>query len=175
MPVIYSRNTGKVVAINDKVAEGSFSLGNVDGTGGKIQYTAHKSIITRIGLSAAGNYQFLHTIGNDVYVYVFGDRMGSIQIHGISFQGDCMASPGGGIPGLVPTQTIPTSANKHGFELLFEWYEMNRLAARLSPVTVTIGTSTIFKGFVTSLTGNVQDPMHRTIEYTLTIATIPGA
>jgi len=173
MPIVFSRNTGKVIAIPDKVAEGSFSLGNV--TSDKITYTGHKSIITRIGLSAAGNYQFLHTIGNDVYVYVFGDRMGQIQIHGISFQGDCMTGGGGGIRGLVPTQTTPTGAGRHGFELLYDWYENNRLAAKLSPVTVTIGRSTIFKGFLTSLTGSVQDPIHRTIEYSLTIATIPGA
>lgn len=172
MPIVFSRNTGKVIAIPDKVAEGSFSLGNV--TSDKITYTGHKSIITRIGLSASGNYQFLHTIGNDVYVYVFGDRMGQIQIHGISFQGDC-TSGGGGIRGTQPSAGIGTSGGNHGFELLYAWYEENRLAARLSPVDITIGTNTTFSGFVTALTGTVQDPLHRTIEFTLTIATLPGA
>lgn len=170
MPVIFQQNTGKVVAISDKVAEGSFSLGNV--TSNKITYAEHKSIITRIGIAAAGNYQFLHTIGNDVYVYVFGDRMGQIQLHGISFQGDCTGG-GGGFAGTTPTATFPAASGKHGFEMLYDWYKANRVAVRLSPVTVTIGIGTTFQGFVTALSGDIQDPLHRTIQFTMHIATLP--
>ena len=65
MAVVFKENTGKVVALPDKVAQGSFALVEVDPN---ITYTTQKTIITRVGISCAGNYQFLHTIGNDVYI-----------------------------------------------------------------------------------------------------------
>lgn len=169
MPVLFESNTGKVAAISDKVATGSFALGMTDP---KISYTAQKSIITRVGISAAGNYQFLHTIGNDVYVYVFGDRMGQVQFHGISFQGDCVGA-GGATQGTSPTATLPSTPGKHGFELLYDWYKANRIASRLSPISVTIGTGTTFQGFVISLQGDIQDSIYRTIQFQMSIAVLP--
>jgi hypothetical protein len=156
MPVLFESNTGRVIAIEDKVAAGAISLARVTGSGGAISYQVHNTIITRLGLSSAGNYQFLHTIGNDVYIYVFGDRMGQITVHGLSFAQQC---PGGSGP--------------HGFERLLTWYDQNRVAVRKEPVTVTIGVGTTIQGFVTALTGDVQDPAHRTIQFQLTIAVLP--
>ena len=171
MAVVFQSNTGKVVALPDKVAQGSFSLVEADPN---ITYSGEKSIITRVGISCAGNYQFLHTIGNDVYIYVFGDRMGEVTLHGISFQGDCQGGGGGGIAGVNPTTTLGNPATgKHGFELLYDWYKKNRIAARQTPIDVTIGTGTTFRGFVTSLTGDVQDTLRRTIQFTITIALLP--
>ena len=172
MPVIFAKNTGRVIAVEDKVAAGAFQLGNVTGSDGSITYRRHNTIITRIGISAAGNYQFLHTIGNDVYVYVFGDRMGQVQLHGLSF----MASEDqcSGVAGGNPTPRMPgAGGSKHGFELLFEWYTKNRIAARRDPVRVTIGRDPNFKGFVTAVTGDVQDALHRTIQFQMTISLLP--
>ena len=154
MPVVFSENTGRVVAINDGVAAGAISLASVTGDT-QISFNTHRTIITRLGVSAAGNYQFLHTIGNDVYVYVFGDRMGQIVVHGISFAQDC------------------NSRTDHGFERLLGWYEQNRIAVRKAPVTVTIGSNKAFKGFLTALAGDVQDSLHRTIQFQLTISLLP--
>lgn len=169
MPIVFASNTGKVAAMSDKAAEGSFSLGN---TQPKISYTSHKAIITQVGISAAGNYQFLHTIGNDVYVYVFGDRMGSVTLSGVSFQGDCQGG-GGGTAGLQNTTTFPAASGKHGFELLYDWYKDNRIASRLAPIDITIGKSTTFKGFVIALQGNIKDPVYRTVDFQISIATLP--
>lgn len=158
MPVVFANNTGRVFAVEDKVASGAIQLGNVIGEGGHISYQSHNTIITRLGVSASGNYQFLHTIGNDVYVYVFGDRMGQVVLHGLSFSDQCPGNRG---------------AEDHGFELLFRWYARNRIAARKAPVRVVIGRSTIFDGFVTALTGDVQDSLHRTIQFQMTISLLP--
>ena len=156
MPVLFEGNTGRVIAVEDKVAAGAISLAKVEGTGGAISYQVHNTIITRLGISAAGNYQFLHTIGNDVYIYVFGDRMGQIVVHGLSFAQKC---PGG--------------AGPHGFELLLKWYSENRVAARKAPVIVTTGLGTAIQGFVTALTGDVQDPTSRTVQFQMTISLLP--
>lgn len=185
MPVIFAKNTGRVVAIEDKVAAGAFQLGNVVGNVrvpgnpnpelGGISYTRHNTIITRIGIAAAGNYQFLHTIGNDVYVYVFGDRMGQVQLHGLSFMRSedvCSGLANSAIGSPTP-HIAGAGGGKHGFELLFEWYTDNRIAARKDPVRVTIGTNTNFKGFVTAASGNVQDVLHRTIQFQMTISLLP--
>lgn len=155
MPVIFSRNTGRVFMLNDAVAEGAISMGKVVGNS-PITYTQHTTIITRIGVAAAGNFQFLHTIGNDVYVYVFGDRMGQVDLHGISFAQSCGAN-----------------GAEHGFEKLFQWYELNRISVRKEPVTVTIGVNKSFQGFVTALTGDAQDSQTRTINFQLTISLLP--
>jgi len=156
MPVVYSSNTGRVISITDEVAAGAISLASVAGDV-PITYASHRTIITRLGVSAAGNYQFLHTIGNDVYVYVFGDRMGQIVIHGLSFAQQC------------PNETT------HGFEKMLQWYEENRIAVRKAPVTATIGNKKSFQGFVTGLSGDAQDAMHRTIQFQLTISLLPDA
>jgi hypothetical protein len=155
MPVIFSKNTGRVIAISDAVAEGAISMGGVVGST-PINYTQHTTIITRIGVAAAGNFQFLHTIGNDVYVYVFGDRMGQVDLHGISFAQDCTKND-----------------SEHGFEKLFKWYEVNRISVRREPVTVTIGVNKSFQGFVTGLIGDAQDAQTRTINFQLTISLLP--
>lgn len=158
MPVVFESNTGRVVSVPDAVAAGAISLAKVEGSGA-ITYAVHNTIITRVGISAAGNYQFLHTIGNDVYMYVFGDRMGQVVIHGLSFAQQCQGG---------------TAANTdHGFERLFKWYKENRVAVRKDPVIVTIGVNTAFKGFITALNGDVQDPVYRTIQFQITISLLP--
>lgn len=172
MPVIFANNTGKVISIEDKVSAGTIQLGNVVGIGStsgntRISYDTHNTIITRIGVAAAGNFQFLHTIGNDVYIYVFGDRMGQVQLHGLSFANQCGGEPTaqGGID----------SAEDHGFERLFRWYTDNRIAAQKAPVRVTIGRRTNFNGFVTALSGDVQDALYRTIQFQMTISLLPDS
>lgn len=166
MPILFSNNAGRVTSLSDKAAAGAISLGNVLDDGNlPISYANHRTIITRIGLSAAGNFQFLHTIGNDVFVYVFGDRMGMVNLHGLSFAQAC--------PPPENQQPEVDNSDNHGFELLYKWYQTYRIAARKAPVTVAIGNNTRFQGFVTGLSGDVQDSMHRTIQFQMTIATLP--
>jgi len=173
MPVIFKGNTGRVVSIRDDVAQGGISLGNVEGVGGKvISFKKHNSIITRIGVSASGNYQFLHTIGNDVYVYVFGDRMGEITLHGLSFAGGCSNA---GPQSAAFISAGDDTNNKHGFELLFDWYQQSRIAVNPDPVSIHIGSSTVFKGFITGMSGDVNDSMTRTIQYELRVSLLPDA
>jgi hypothetical protein len=167
MPLVFSQNTGRVVAINDQVAAGSLSLVSLVGDT-RVNYQVHNSIFTRVGVAAGGNFQFLHTIADDVYMYVFGDRMGQVVIDGISFADKCAVSGG------TVAQFAPGSYNfRHGIEEMLEWYERNRLSARKDPVLVTIGRSKAFAGFITSLNANVQDPLHRTVNFQITVTLLP--
>ncbi len=155
MPVVFEGNAGKVIAISDKASAGTVSIAKVEGTGA-FSFNNLRSIITKIGLGASGNFQFAHSVGNDVYVYVFGDRMGSIRIHGLSFEQQCPRNQG------------------HGVEALIRWYEANRIAARQEPIRVTIGSRTAFDGFLTSLQVDSSDPQSRMVSYVMTVATIPN-
>jgi hypothetical protein len=185
MPVVFSGNAGRVSFVNDESAQGTISLGEIVGNpsagttssthplsaGATLSFTNHKTIITRIGISTSGNFQFLHTMGNDVFVYVFGDRMGDITLHGLCFADDCSSpTPPHGVTNLGGTAQ---PGQKHGFELLYDWYLNSRMSVNASPVTVTIGQGTVFKGFITGLTGDVKDAMTRTIQYQITVSMLP--
>lgn len=160
MTVLFQGNAGRVKAIGENVSQGCVALGSIEGPDGDSPFSGPlESIITRVGVNAAGNFQFLHTIGNDVYMYVFGDRMGDITLHGLSFAGGTCGKGG--------------KAGKHGFEGLFDWYTTNRIAAQKKPATVTIGRDTTFKGFIIGITGDAADPQTRTIQFQLTISLLP--
>lgn len=161
MPVIFARNTGRVTMIQDSVATGSVSLVNISDDRQNVSYVSHNTIFTRLGLSTAANVQFAHSIGNDIYIYVFGDRMGQIVLHSLSF-----ADNSG-------NNTVKENPSMHGFEQFFNWYRQNRVVMRRTPVIVTIGLATAFRGFITSLNADVQDPLHRTIQSQMTLSLLP--
>lgn len=44
--------------------------------------------ITNFRLELQCNYQFLHTVNDFIYLYVFGDRVGELHVSGMGFLGD---------------------------------------------------------------------------------------
>lgn len=158
MPVFFMNDgngqVGRTVGCPEKSTAGTVKFISLDPV---LKWTTHTSIITRITFSQQGNFQFLHTIGNDVYIYVFGDRIGQITIQGLSMTKDCGQSGGG---------------DKHGFEKVIEWYNQNRIAQRRDTVEVMIGQTPI-KGFVIGLTGDAVDPATRIVQYGLQLAIMP--
>ncbi len=159
MPIIFQGSGGLVHSIDDKSAAGTLQLATLNTGGDEFTYEQYNTIITGLGIATAGNYQFLHTIGNDIYVYVFGDRIGEVIVHGLSFPKSCTGN----------------GNNQHGFELLLQWYNENKLSANKSPIRVTIGSSTSFDGFAVSLAGNVKDAATRVIQFQLTLSLLPDA
>lgn len=161
MTIIFQGNAGRVSHTKDNVAEGCISLGAIEVAGSNPFRGGEDvlSIITRVGVSAAGNFQFLHTIGNDVYLYVFGDRMGDITLHGLSFAGGTCGKGG--------------EQQQHGFEALFSWYTKNRIAVQKEPAKVTIGRDTTFTGFIIGITADAADPKTRMIQFQLTLSLLP--
>ena len=162
MPTFFGAGAvGRTVVCRDDHTQGTTTFLS---TNPKLGWTSQKSIITRLMLAYQGNYQFLHTIGNDVYVYVFGDRIGQITISGMSMTSDCGcgAKGGGGDP----------TGKQHGFELIMAWYQKNRIANRKAPIIITIG-STAIEGFVVGLNGEAADPATRLVQYSLTMMVLP--
>jgi hypothetical protein len=157
---LFSHVPGRVVALPQKHVVGSvFGVTAIGGgTGTPISFESHKTIITKIGVGMAGNYQFLHTLGNDVYVYVFGDRMGQIVLHCLSFAAAC-----------------PEADNSaHGFNALVNWYRDNRIAASDKLIKVNIGNE-VFQGFLVGSNPELSDPETKLVQTQLIIALLPEA
>lgn len=130
----------------------------VEGWGG---FETLQAIITNMTVSAAGNFQFLHTLGGNVFVYVFGDRIGKVVISGMAFEGAC-----GGFFGSV------FRGSKVGVERVLDYYWQERIAGRKTPIKVTIGAGTILVGYVTSVSARVADETSRMFSFNIELATV---
>ena len=153
MPIFFQGVPGRTAALPDVAAQGSVTLVTLDPN---FDWANQRSIITGVGVSHQGNYQFLHTLGNDVYIYAFGDRIGSVTVSGLSMAADCASRD-----------------NMHGAELALQWYTQNRLASRQAPVRVTIGLQTVLEGFLVGTSGDVVDPASRLFRFNYQLAVIP--
>jgi hypothetical protein len=154
VPIFFQGVPGRTVALLDPAVQGSVSLATVNPD---VSWATTRSIITRVTVSHQGNFQFLHTLGNDVYIYSFGDRVGSLTISGLAMANAC----GGGLD------------QQHGAELILGWYNANRLSSRQAPVRVTLGQKTAIDGFVIGSNVDVIDPATRVVAYSLSLAVLP--
>ena len=148
------RIPGRTVQLKDVGTQGMVHL--VSKVEPSIGFAAQKSIITRVAVSQSGNFQFLHTLGNDVYIYVFGDRIGQITLSGLSMPSDCEGTQ-----------------EQIGAELMLKWYNDYKVSNRVPPVKITIGLNTLIEGFVVNLTLDVVDPGTQLVQWNMTLATLP--
>lgn len=153
MPIIFKGTPGRVLVVKDPAVPAR--VRPLVQPRPRININEQKSIITRVAISQQTNHQFLHTLGNDIYIYVFGDRVGQIMLEGLSFVENC---DGGG--------------GKHGMEQMLKYYKDNKLSSRKDPVQILIGGTTI-KGFITGMTNDVVDPKTWLAKYQLTVAIMP--
>jgi hypothetical protein len=149
---IFSREHGNVVSIIDPIMSNATLL-TLEGWGG---YESFKAIITSIGLSKRGNFQFLHTLGGAVYVYVFGGRIGEMQISGLAFDYPCY-----------------NDAERTGAENVLSYFDRNNLVERKTPLTVTIGYHYALKAYLTDINIKTADPKDGLYEFTLSFAVPP--
>lgn len=159
MPVIFEGTPGRVLAIKDPAVPARIRpLVSPNPT---IDIQGEKSIITNVTVAQQTNHQFLHTLGNDIFIYVFGDRIGMITLEGLAFPDVCNKDGKGG-----------TEGGEGGLELILKWYKENKLSSRQEPVKVAIGQTT-FTGFVQGIQTTVKDPKTWISSYVMMIAIIP--
>lgn len=162
MPVFFTsaagtnvENRGRVQALL-RPGVSPMSIVNIPLWGG---FSGFKSIITNITISEQGNFQFLHTLGNEIFVYVFGDRIGQFGVSGLSFYDNC---------GTSPTSRI-------GISHVLNYYRALRIANQPNQLLVTILPDTVLRCFLTSFRGQVLDASRRMFEFHLGLALIPEA
>ena len=76
--------------------------------------------------------QFSTSLDGSIYIYVFGDQMGSVKLSGIAFDKLC---EGGG---------------KTGLAIVLDYYNQNRASQRPTPIQVNVADKTV-QGFLTGI------------------------
>jgi hypothetical protein len=146
---IISSQAGQAVVIRDPRAVPM--LLSFDNWGG---FVVRNCILQGIAVSTRGNFQFMHTLRGFVYVYVFGERMGSVVVNGMAFQGRCPAD------------------NTNGLEQIMQYYGANRISATGAPVGIAIGSAR-FRGFLTATSFQILNPLARIGQFSLNFDIIP--
>ena len=170
MPIFFSSNGNVPSPIGRTVAypfPGVRGITRIAGgeQGESIGWATHRSIITRVAMSHSCNFQASHMIGNDVYLYVFGDKLGNIQLTGLSMAVDCGCVTG--------SSGHSMQSLGHGIEMAYQWYLRYRVTRERKPVTVTIGNATTFQGILVSMELSTLSEENFLIQYTMVVQTIP--
>jgi len=153
MPILFDGAPGRVIALQDPALQGVVPLVKPNPA---ITFQGQKSLITRLTIAQETNHQFLHALGGDIFIYVFGDRIGQLTISGLAVSKDC---DGGG-------------DSEHGFEKMLKYYKDNKLSKRREPMTVMIGQTPV-TGFLGGMTGGVFDHKLLLMQWDLTLFLLP--
>lgn len=148
---IFNTNPGRVAAIDSPGIPMDLIVDDWDG------FSGFKAILTGVEMQAQCGVQFLHTLRDFIYIYVFGDRISKLRLSGISFWDKC------GDPDL----------DFHGIEHAYQWYLDHRVSQIADPVLVVLGFSTVFFGFVTGFTIDFKDTESLTAGFTIDMSVLP--
>ena len=129
-----------------------------EGVPGKIllrDFEPVAAIITAPSISQRTNVQFQTSLKESVYVYIFGDQMGSVVIAGVAFAEKC-------------------DSGESGMEEIFDYYRDFRASKRSEPIEVAFGFSKAsISGFLTASEITSRDPSFLTLDFKFTINTLP--
>jgi len=116
-------------------------------------FEGETAIIVAPAITQKVNVQFMTSLKEAVYAYVFGDQMGSITLSGLAFSSRC-------------------EDDKNGIKELFEYYDENRASVKKEVVTVTIADKA-FSGFLIAMNVQPQDPEHMISSFNMDVAVLP--
>lgn len=142
----------------------------VDGFTG---YGAMKSIISGFEVQTQAGVQFMHTLRDFIYVYVFGERMSPLTVHGTSFAHVCnrmeeiLVDPVTGRSIFLP--------DYHGLEYALGYYGNARVSSSGVPVTIVVGLSTVLFGFLTGGSFRLDDVEHELGHFSFSFQAMPQA
>lgn len=115
-------------------------------------------LIQSIAYEQKTNQQFQTSLEKAVYIYVFGDQMGSVTVSGLAFVSGCSGETSG-LAGLV------------------EYYKSKRASKRSTPVIFSVGDEVQASGFLTALQvrSHSENPELSGLVYgySMTINTLP--
>lgn len=157
MPTIFQSCPGRVTKLDQPASNCEVSVVSVTDRNGnrELTYDRDSIILTRVSLSQNVNVQFLHTLGNLVYVYSFGDRMGRIDLTGMAFTSVC------------------NQKNKsHTAKNVLDWYKTNKASMRGDAIRVSI-FDYAFQAFLIALSAEVVDDKTQLVQWNLTLSTLP--
>ena len=126
-------------------------------------YATLKAIVTSIGIQEQGGYQFLHTLTDFIYLYVFNERVGEVTFSGLAFAGTC-DSPDNSGTGMVN---------------LLKFYEKNRITSRKPRLIITFGDKSqasliSFVAFLTNIKIDIVNTESGLAQWVMRFAIIPN-
>ena len=102
------------------------------------------SLVTGVSYGLSGNYQFLHTVNNFIYLYAFGDRISTINITGLAALKTCAENP----------KTIAK---------IYDFYKANRVAKKKNAMRIVVNgrgggeMNLRFFGYLTGMTLDIKN------------------
>lgn len=115
------------------------------------------ALIETVDYSQKTNQQFQYALDGSVYIYVFGDEMGNVQVKGM----------------ILP---ILCTGQSSGLKEVLDFYATNRASKSQALVEVSVGEEVI-SGFLTALAiagvGAASDPIALIQRYAMNINTLP--
>lgn len=160
MSLLFSSSPGQLIKINpvNGVPLQMMQL-SVEGMDIGPSYQATKKIlVTGVAVSEHGNMQFLHTLDDSVYAYIFGDRIGSVRISGLCFPN-------------ASCDTV-TGNTSDGFQDIITLYRANRAAAKGLPIKVSVANQVYF-AFLNGMQLTSEDPARGIGQWTYDFMTLP--
>jgi len=159
MPVAFTPCAGAVTIIKPKNCSGDIFRLKFSGVNGpNIFYNPGQLTmpISGFALELNGNYQFLHTVNDFIYVYAFGNRVGELTVSGFGFVKPC--------PGADSAKLCN----------VYDFYHENRIKKN-GKMSVTIGdcANSTFWAFLTGMRLELQDPQTLVGQWSLRFNIVP--
>lgn len=139
------------------MAPGVLSIkGQPDKYEGKLE-SQEGVIVTSVGVKQDVNIQFSPSLKKVVYVYSFGDRPGNCTVQGLAFHRTCEKK---------------NSKGWAGTKSLMDYYDRNRAVTEDRLMKLTIGDWSV-QGYLIRVNMSIEEPMFKTMGFTLTMIVIP--
>ncbi len=115
---------------------------------------ASEVIITSPAFSQQPAVQYTQSLRDKVYVYVFGERLGALDVTGI-----------------VPLRACG-SGQSSGLDNIFSYYRSHSVSASGTPTSISVG-NTAFRGFLNGVRSTFADPERALLGFVLSFVTLP--
>ena len=162
MPAFFAHNRGSVVRVTAQHnTPGGLLPFRIVVQDTELASPFTRAIITQAGILENGNYQFMHTLNETVYAYVFGDRIGELRLSGLCFTIPC------------PDFAVRTENDNDGFQQISRMYRDFRIANVNGPVGISFGAID-YKGFLVGMNLEVIDAERNLGQWAFRFNTFPG-
>lgn len=158
MPNIFSSRPGRVIEVPGPTENpGEFVMPiHLEEWEGPRRF---KCIVTSMGFHESVAAQFMNTLQNNVYVYIFGDLPTQIVVGGIAWAEMC------------PDQDVIGAFI--GVDMLQRYYDVMRASSRAASVLLGMGVMTYFRGFLVDLEIKSADPSTSLCQFNMTFICPP--
>lgn len=153
---IFSTVNGRIARVVGDTTLFQYSIAACSGNTITEFYDPFNAVVTSIGIQGQGGYQFMHTLSDFIYLYVFNERVGQLVFSGLAF-----------------AQTCDDTSGKSGMELLLNWYDKNRVTSCEDACIVTLGSYS-FTAFLTSIKMDIINPENGIAQFSLIFTYIPN-